>query len=147
MSPNAPLLAVVCVSLLISLSACPPEQLPEDNTSGFFVKSTGQGGVSGYVPTGWGWKPNSKVEISIYDEPDGPGSVSNQWKKILDENVDANSMFGFNQGAPFYPVRRSICGNPEDGQMVVFMAKSLTTGKIHMQRVPAHLYYTFEACR
>jgi hypothetical protein len=146
MSLNAPLLTVVCVSLLFSLGACPRAPVPEDNAADFFVTTSGQGGVSGYLPTGWGWKPNSKVEISIWNEPDGRGSASNQWKKILDENVDSNSMFGFNSGAPFYPVRRSICGNPENGQTVVFMAKSLTTGRFVMRQVPADLYFTFKPC-
>jgi hypothetical protein len=146
MFPKRPFLAVVCVSLLFSLTACPPGQSTDDSQSDFFVQLDQQGGVSGYLPTGWAWQPNSKVEISIWNEPDGPGSASVQWKKILDENVDATSMFGFNSGAPFYPVRRSICGNPEIGQMVVFMAKSLTTGKIRMSRVPADIYFTFQPC-
>lgn len=146
MSPKRPLLVAVCVSLLFSLTACLPGQSTDDSQSDFYVSSAGQGGVSGYLPTGYGWKPNSKLEISIWNEPDGPGSASTQWKKILDENVDASSLFGFNSGAPFYPVRRSICGTPENGQTILFMAKSLTTGKIRMRQVPADLYFTFKPC-
>ena len=145
MSTKLPLLAAMCVYLLFGLSACP--QSTDDSRSDFFVTATGQGGVSGYLPTGWGWKPNSKIEISIWNEPDGPGSASTQWKKILDVNVGADSMFGFNSGAPFYPVRRTICGNPENGQTLVFMAKNLTTGRFQMRQVPADLYFTFQPCR
>jgi hypothetical protein len=145
MSPKRPLLAAVCVSLLFSLTACPG--WTDNSNSDFFVTTSGQGGVSGYLPTGWGWKPNSKVEISIFNEPDGPGSANTQWKKILDENVGADSLFGFNSGAPFYPVRRNICGNPENGQTAVFMAKNVTTGQIRMRQVPVDLYFTFQPCK
>ena len=138
-----PLLTTVCVSLLFSLSACPPAPLPDDSQARFDVTGTGQHGVSGYTPTGWGWKPNSKVEISIWDEPGGDG----HWKKILDENVNADGMFGFEPGpAPFYPVEPKICGNGELDQTVVFMAKSLTTGKIEMDRVTAGFYFTHRPC-
>lgn len=145
MSPKRPFLAAVCVSLL-TLTACPPGQSTDDSESGFFVVSAAPG-LAGYKPTGWGWKPNSKLEISIWNEPDGPGSASTQWKKILDETVDPSSLFGFNSGAPVYPVARSICGNPANGQTVLIMAKSLTTGKIRMFQAPADIYFTFQPCR
>jgi hypothetical protein len=141
------LLAALCVSLLFSVTACPPGQSSDESQSEFFVAISWQGGVTGYLPTGWGWKPNSKVEISIWHEPDGPGSASTQWKKILDESVDPYSMFGFNSGAPFYPVRRNICGHPENGQTVLFMAKNVNTGKIRMRQVPADIYFTFKPCQ
>lgn len=146
MSPNRSLFVAACGFLLLSLTGCPPGKVPEDTQADFFVSSTGQGGVSGYLPTGWGWKPGSKVEISIWHEPNGPGSVSSDWKKILEENADNSGMFGFNYGAPFYPVRRNICGNPENGQTLLFMAKSLTTGSVRMRQVPADLYFTFRPC-
>lgn len=141
------LLAAVFVSLFLALSTCSPWQSTGDFEAGLFVTSSGQNGVSGYLPTGWGWKPNSKVEISIWNEPDGPGSASTEWKKILDETVGDSGLFGFTPRAPFYPVRRSICGTPENGQTLVFMAKSLTTGRITMRQVPADLYFTFQPCR
>jgi hypothetical protein len=146
MSAKHPLRLAVWVPVIFSLTACIPGQSADDRQSDFFVTSNGQGSVSGYTPTGWGWKPNSKIEISIWNEPDGPGSASTQWKKILDETVDSSWLFGFNSGAPFYPVRRSICGAPENGQTLVFMAKSLTTGNIRMRQVPADLYFTFKPC-
>jgi hypothetical protein len=132
--------------LLFGISACGPQGSSDDSQADFYVSLAGQSGVNGYLPNGYGWKPNSQVEISIWNEPEGPGRTNNAWKKILDENVDASSMFGFGQGAPFYPVTRSICGNPEEGQTVLFMAKSLTTGRMRMRQVPAHIYYTFRPC-
>ena len=135
---------VVCACLLYGLSGCQPST--DTSESNFYVASAGQRGVSGYVPTGYGWQPNSQLEISIWHEPTGPGSVSSEWKKVLDVTVDATSMFGFNSGAAFYPVRRSICGTPEQGQNVLFMARSKTTGKIRMREAPAHLYFTFQPC-
>ena len=147
MYPKCPLLAAVCVSLLFSLAACSPGRSTDDSESWFNVQwAPGQGGVPGYLPTGSSWRPNTKVEISIWNEPDGPGSGSSQWKKILDENVGSDSLFGFTHGAPFYPVRRNICGG-SNGQTVVFMAKSLTTGKIRMHQVPADLYFTNQPCK
>jgi hypothetical protein len=146
MLPKRPFLVALYGSLLFGLTACLPGQSSDDGQAGFFVASAGRGGVSGHLPTGYGWKPNSKVEISIWNEPDGPGSASTRWKKIFDENVGADWLFGFDAGAPFYPVRRSICGTPEDGQAMVFMAKSLTTGTIRMHRVPVDLYFTFKPC-
>ena len=65
----------------------------------------------------------------------------------LDVTVDASSMSGFNSGAAFHPVRRSICGNPENGQTVLFVARSKTSGKIRMRETPADLYVTFQPCR
>ncbi len=146
MSPKNPLLPIICASLLFCLTACLPDQSADDRNANLFVTSAGQGTVAGYLPTGYGWKPNSQVEISMWNEPDGPGSASTQWKKILDERVDSQGMFGFSAGAPFYPVRRSICGVPADGQKVVFMAKSLATGTVRMHRVEADLYFTFKQC-
>lgn len=135
---------LLSASLLASLAGCRTSTDPSE--SNFFVASAGQSGVSGYLPTGYGWQPNSQLEISIWHEPTGPGSVSSEWKKILDVTVDASSMFGFNSGAAFYPVRRSICGAPEASQTVLFMAKSKTTGKIRMRETPADLYFTFQPC-
>lgn len=134
------------LSLLFSLTACVPGQTADERQSDFYVSVSFQGGQSGYLPTGWGWRPNSTVEISIWNEPNGPGTASTQWKKLFDETVDPSSLFGFNSGAPFYPVPRRICGHPENGQTVVFMAKSLTTGSIRMRQVPADLYFTFQPC-
>ena len=136
----------LCGSLLFSLAACLPGQSPDDSQASFFVTSAGRGGVSGYVPTGYGWKPNSKVEISVWNEPDGPGSASTDWKKVFDEDVDRDGLFGFNTGAPFYPVRRTICGTPGEGQTMAFMAKSLTTGTVRMHRVAVDIYFTFKPC-
>jgi hypothetical protein len=142
---SRPLFAcLLSASLLASLAGCQPSA--DQSESNFFVTSAGHAGMSGYLPTGYGWQPNSQLDISIWHEPTGPGSVSSEWKKVLDVTVDASSMFGFDSGAAFYPVRRSICGNPEPGQMVLFMAKSKTTGKIRMRETPADLYFTFQPC-
>jgi len=147
MSVRRYVLLATCVPLFLTLTACPPGlQTADETSSDFFVASAGQGGTSGYTPQGWGWKPGSHVEISIFNEPDGPGSASTSWKKILDETVDPTSLFGFNAGAPFYPVRRSICGNPEQGQFLVAMAKNTNTGKIRMTKVPVDIYFTFQPC-
>jgi hypothetical protein len=144
-SSKRQLIFFACVTAL-GLAAC-HTQPASDSDSDFYPNVVFQGGVSGYAPTGWKWVPSDKVEISIWNEPDGPGSTSTQWKKILDEHVDANTMFGFQSGAPFYPVRRSLCGNPVDKQVVFFMAKSTTTGRIQIRTQPADLYYTFQPCR
>ena len=132
--------------LLIGLPGCMPPQTADESGADLYVTWAGQGGVSGYVPTGYGWRPSSKIEISIWGEPDGPGSASTEWKKVLDEVPDSFTMFGFNSGAPVYSVRRTFCGQPEQGQTMVFMAKSLTTGTIRMHRVPVDLYFTFQTC-
>lgn len=155
MSPKPPLLVAVCVSMLFGLTACFPGQSTDESEADFFVSTAGRAESYGYHWTGYGWKPDSTVEISIWNEPDGPGSTSTQWKKIRDENVNSISMFGdgsgapkfgYTPGSPLYPVRRTICGNPVNGQTVLFMAKSLTTGKIRMRQLPADLYFTFKSC-
>jgi hypothetical protein len=133
-------------SLFLTLTACPPGQSSEPQAD-FYISSAGQSGVSGYLPNGYGWTPGSKVEISLWHEPDGPDSASTQWKKILDENVDNIGMFGFNSGAPFYPVRRTICGTPVQGQTMLAMAKNVNTGTIRMRQIPVDLYFTFQPCR
>lgn len=140
------LLLALCAFGLFGLPGCMPPQAADESAADLYVTWAGQGGVSGYLPTGYGWRPSSKIEISIWGEPDGRGSASTEWKKILDEVPDGSTLFGFNPGAPFYPVRRSICGAPEQGQTMVFMAKSLTTGTVRMHRVPVDLYYTFQPC-
>ena len=148
MYPKLPFLAAVSVYLLFGLSACPPGQT-EEIRADFWAGAVGRAGVTnGFSATGWGWKPNSKVEISIWHEPDGPGSARAEWKKILDENVDSDGTFGFKPGAPFYPVYRTICGNPEPGQKILFMAKNPTTGTIRMIQFEfAHIYFTGQPCR
>jgi hypothetical protein len=138
------LLAAACGCALLGLTAC--ERSPSDYAADFFVTSTGQGQVSGYTPQGWGWKPNSKVSIQLWAEPDGRGGASTDWKHLFDVDVDSSSLFGFTGNAKFYPVKRTICGNPENGQTVVFMAKSLSTGKFVLRRVPADIYFTFKPC-
>jgi hypothetical protein len=139
------LLAVACGLLVLSLTACGPST--DDSQSNFYVSQVGQAGVSGYVPQGWGWRPGSKVSIQLWNEPCGPDCATSEWKHLFEVEVDQNGMFGFASNAAFYPVRRSICGDAANGQQtVVFMAKSLTTGKISMRQVPAHLWFTFQPC-
>ena len=137
-----PLLAALCVFLLFSLNACQPENTDESHAE-LEVAS----GSSGFLPKGSGWKPNSKLEISILNEPDGPGSASSQWKKILAENVDTYSTFGYNSGSPGYTIPQKFCGDGESQQMVAFMAKSLTTGTIRLREVPAFYYFTHQPCQ
>lgn len=139
---------VFCSALSLALAGCLPGRPGLEPNADFYVAHAGQGqaGVPGYKPTGYGWTPNSTVEFSIWHEPDGPGSASSQWKKILDVHVDASGMFGFNAGAAFYPVRRSICGTPEQQQTMVFMAKNPATGTIRMRQSPVDLYFTFQPC-
>lgn len=137
------LLAAVCSAVLLSLTGCLPGQVRDDRDASFFVTHGGEG----YQPTGYGWKPNTKVEFSVWNEPDGRGSASTQWKRVLEVNVDGLGMFGFNSGAQVYPVRRTICGTPEQGQTMVFMAKSLATGTVRMRQSPVDLYFTFQPCR
>jgi len=148
MSPKRPLLVAACVGLLFSVTGCLPGQSSEDPYADFFVDTAGPGqaGMEVYRPRGYGWKPNSKVEFSIWNEPDGRGSASTQWKKIFDVNVDATGMFGFNDAAAVYPVRRSICGNPETQQTMVFMARSPTTGTVRMHQSPVDHYFTLRPC-
>jgi len=140
------LLVIVCSPLLLAAGSCPPSPGADDAQADFFVAAVGQGGVSGYTPQGWGWKPGSKVAIELFNEPNGPGSAATEWKHLFDVSADSNGMFGFSGNAAFYPVRRVICGTPESGQTVVFMAKA-DTGRIRMRQVPADLYYTFQPCR
>jgi hypothetical protein len=140
------LLASVCGCLFFTLTACQPVQ--DDSQSDFYVAWSGRAGKGeGYSPQGWGWKPGSKVEISIFNEPNGPGSASTEWKHILDVVVDQSGMFGFSgPSPPFYPVNRNICGSPEQDQKMVFLAKNLNTGRFRMFRVTVVLYFTFQAC-
>lgn len=136
------LFASLCGLLILTMPAC--QRSVDDSQSSFFVAL---GRQPGYYPQGWGWKPNTKVSISLWNEPDGPGSASTDWKHLFDVDVDSNGLFGFSGNPPFYPVRRSICGNPENGQTVVFLAKSLSTGKIQMYRPGADIYFTFQPCQ
>ena len=148
MSPKHPSLVAFCAGVLFSLTGCLPGQSSEDPYADFFVVTAGPGqaGMEVYRPTGYGWRPNSKVEFSIWNEPDGPGSTSTQWKKIFDVNVDATGQFEFNDAAAAYPVRRNICGKPEDQQKMVFKARSLNTGTVRMRQSPVDLYFTFTGC-
>jgi hypothetical protein len=135
------LFATACGSLFLTLTACPPSL--DDSNSNFFVQSSGA--RAGYTPQGSGWKPNTKVEISIWGEPDGAGGASTEWRHLFDEQVDGIGMFGYNGGAQFLPVARKFCGNPEQGQVVTFMAKS-QTGRIQTYRPGADIYFTFQPC-
>jgi hypothetical protein len=146
MNRNSPALSIALGPLLLCLAACTQVKPTGDENAGFYVNATGQGGASGYLPTGWGWTSASKVEIRIWHEPTGPGAASDQWKTLFVETVGPDGMFGFNSGAPFYPVQRTICGTPENNQTILFVAKSLTTGRAITRQVPAHLYFTFRPC-
>jgi hypothetical protein len=140
------LLATMCAPVVFVLAGCPPPQSTDDSASDFFVAVTTQAGVQGYVPQGWGWKPSSKVSIQLWHEPCGPGCATSAWKHLFDVDVDSSGMFGFTPNAKFHPVRREHCGTHEN-QSVVFMAKSLTTGKIRMRQTLADLWYTFRPCQ
>ena len=142
-------------AVLLTLSACQPtDQSKGDSKSGFdddseaefIVSSAGKDGAPGFTPQGWGWKPGSRVEISLFNEPDGQGKANPSWKKILDETVDASSLFGLNSNPPFYPVRRTLCGQPAPRQFMLVMAKNMDTGKIRIRPLPIDLYYTFQPC-
>ncbi len=139
--------ALICLPMMITLAGCPVKRTNyDDSDSNFFVSVTHQNRVQGYLPTGSGWKPGSKVEISLFNEPNGTGGVNQVWRRLFTVTVDPSSMFGFNQGAPFHPVRRIQCGVIPNNQTVVFLAKNLDTGKIRMQHVLADLYFTFNPC-
>ena len=144
-----------CGLLFLTLSACQPtaqskgdskSQFKDDSEAEFIVNSAGKNGVPGFTPHGWGWKPGSHVEISLFNEPDGQGKANPSWKKILDETVDASSLFGLSSNPPFYPVRRTLCGNPPARQFMLVMAKNMDTGKIRMRPLPIDLYFTFQPC-
>ena len=148
MTSKRALLLAACGPLLLALAAC---QQAGKNTDGdadpeFMVSSAGKNGVPGFTPQGWGWKPGSKVEISLFNEPDGQGKANASWKKILDETVEDSTMFGFNSNPPFYPVRRTLCGNPPPRQIMLAMAKNTDTGRIRMRPLPVDLYFTFQPC-
>ena len=92
------LFAAACAHLCLALTACQPTaQSKDDSKAGFkddseaefLVGSADKNGVPGFTPQGWGWKPGSRVEISLFNEPDGQGKANPSWKKILDETVDA----------------------------------------------------------
>lgn len=154
------LFLAACGPLLLTLAACqPPDKSAKgsgsagsgiggdtDSDPEFMVTSAGKNGAPGFTPQGWGWKPGSKVEISLFNEPDGQGKPNPSWKKILDETVETSTMFGFNDKAPFYPVRRTLCGNPPPRLIMLAMAKNTDTGKIRMRPLPVDLYFTFQPC-
>lgn len=145
MSIQRKLLACASALWLVGLAGCQPTS-NDDKDAEFFVASNGQGGVNGYTVQGWGWKPGDTVEVKIWHEPDGPGSALGEWKKLFDAKVDSTSLFGFSGSATFYPVRRWICGNPENGQFLLAMVKSTTTNRIRMRQVPVDIYFTFQPC-
>jgi hypothetical protein len=141
MSIRRCLLAVAGASLLLSLAGCSPD----DSHAEIFPASAGQGPSNGYKVQGWGWKPGSKVSISMFNEPNGPGSASTEWRHLFDVTADANGMFGFSSNGSFHPVNRNICGNPENGQVAQFMAKA-DTGTIRLRQGPVDIYFTFKPC-
>ena len=156
------LILTACGPLLLTLAACQPsgkgksDEAKSDEAKSalsaddadpeFLVSSAGKNGVPGFTPQGWGWKPGSKIEISLFNEPDGQGKANPTWKKILDEKVEPSTMFGFDVNPPFYPVRRTLCGNPPPRQIMLVMAKNADTGKIRMRPLPVDLYFTFQPC-
>lgn len=132
---------------MMIITACQPaSDKMEDSEAEFLMSSAGKGGAPGFTPQGWGWKPGSRVEISLFNEPDSQGKPNPNWKKILDETVDPSSMFGFSSDPPFYPVRRTLCGNPAPRQFMLAMAKNTDTGKTRMRPLPVDLYFTFQPC-
>lgn len=138
-----------CGPFVLMLTAC--QQAGQKSADGdadpeFLIGSAGKAGVPGLTPQGWGWKPGSKVEISLFNEPDSQGKPNASWKKILDETVEPSTMFGFSDKAPFYPVRRTLCGNPAPRQMMLVMAKNTDTGRVRMRPLPVDLYFTFQPC-
>ena len=149
MTSKRALLLAACGPLLLALAACQPASKgmeDSDSDPEFLVSSAPKNGVAGFTPQGWGWKPGSKVEISLFNEPDGQGKANASWKKILDETVEDSTMFGFSDKAPFYPVRRTLCGNPPPRHVMLAMAKNTDTGKIRMRPLPVDLYFTFQPC-
>ena len=82
--------AAACGLFFLTLSACQPTaqgkgdgktEFKDDSEAEFLVSSAGKNGVPGFTPQGWGWKPGSRVEISLFNEPDGQGKASPSWKK------------------------------------------------------------------
>jgi hypothetical protein len=141
------LFVTACGPLVLTLTACQPaSQSTDESESELLVSSAGKGGVPGFTPQGWGWKQGSRVEISLFNEPDSQGKANPNWKKILDETVDPLSMFGFSSNPPFYPVRRTLCGNPAPRQFMLVMAKNTDTGKLRIRPLPVDLYFTFQPC-
>ena len=147
MTLNRALFWTACGPLFLTLIACQPAAKSSgDDDPEFLVSSAGKNGVPGYTPQGWGWKPGSSIEISLFNEPDAQGKANPSWKKIADEKVDPSTMFGFSAKAPFYPVRRTLCGQPAPRQFMLVMAKNTDTGKIRMRPLPVDLYFTFQPC-
>jgi hypothetical protein len=141
------LFVTACGPLFLAAIACQPaSDNMEDSEAELLMSNAGKGGAPGFTPQGWGWKPGSKVEISLFNEPDSQGKPNPSWKKILDETVDTSTMFGFSADAPFYPVRRTLCGNPAPRQFMLAMAKDTKTGRTRMRPLPVDLYFTFQPC-
>jgi hypothetical protein len=140
------LLAGACAVSLPMLSGCLDALSSEDASADFFAATAFSGGP-GYQVQGWGWKPNTHVSVDMWNEPDGPGSASTEWKHLFNVDVDQNGMFGFTSNSAVYPVRRTICGNPEQGQTAVFMVKSIDTNRLRMRRFPVDIYFTFQPCK
>jgi hypothetical protein len=136
------MLACAGVSLLLSLAGC-PAPTADDAQADIFPASAGHAG-NGYQVQGWGWKPGSKVSISMFDEP-GPNGSASEWHHLFDVTADANGMFGFSSGSAFHPVTRNICGQPEQGQVASFQAKA-DTGRIRVKQGPVDIYFTFKPC-
>ncbi len=146
MNVNPALPAVFCLSLALVLTGCPIRSSNSDHSeSTFFVGISMENRVSGFRASGWGWKPGSRIEIRVHNEPTATGGVTGTWKKLFTVTVDADSMFGLNPTATFYPVARLACGHPH-GQTVMFTATNLDTGRLRVQHVPADLYFSFNPC-
>jgi hypothetical protein len=144
MSIRSGLLACAGASMLLSLSGCLEPASAADAQAEIFPASASHAG-NGYQVQGWGWKPGSKVSISMFDEPNGPGTAASEWRHLFDVTADANGMFGFTTGSAFHPVNRNICGQPEQGQVASFQAKA-DTGRIRVRQTPVDIYYTFQRC-
>ena len=77
------LFLTACGPLLLTIIACQPaSDNMEDSEAELLMSNAGKGGAPGFTPQGWGWKPGSSVEISLFNEPDSQGKPNPSWKKI-----------------------------------------------------------------
>lgn len=146
MFANHPLRSALLILLALSLMACDPVRVRGERQATFFVSIERHGPDTGYVPSGTQWNPNSPIELSVFGEPDGPGSARQEWTTIRTTTTLADGSFGNPPRSTFHIVRGNICGRPRPGQTMIFSAKNLNTGRILTREMDVRIYFTHEPC-
>jgi hypothetical protein len=130
---------------LFALGGCATGRDPN-----FFVAVSGNRQESTFLPQGYGWVPNNRIEISVYGEPmrEGNELVNNSsWRSLGFVKPDSYGMFGYNSGALVAVVPRSLCGAPPQWlNQPLFLARDTETGTVSLIAGSNAEWFTFEPC-